>query len=64
MKATLKGKTLTITVELTEGHTSKSGKSTILYSSGGFKWSQDTGAQGVGISLNVIKSTKDEVTAQ
>jgi hypothetical protein len=56
MQATLKGRRLTIVVEIEkEGHQSSTGKSTLLYSSGGFQWPEGLG---VGISLNVIKSKR------
>jgi hypothetical protein len=51
MKITKNDNKLTIEVELEAGHPSSTGKTTILYSSGGFKYEQ-----GVGVSLNVIKA--------
>jgi hypothetical protein len=53
MEVKREGNKLTITVELTAGRPSSTGKSVILFSSEGFKWYED-----IGISLNVIKSRK------
>jgi len=56
MKAELKGRRLTIVVELNkEGRPSSTGKSILLYSSGGFQWPEGLG---LGISVNVIKSKR------
>jgi len=56
MMVVRKGSKLTITVLLDEkGKPSSTGKSTILYSSGGFQWPEGAG---VGISINVIKSKR------
>jgi hypothetical protein len=52
MKATLNGNTLTVVMELEKGTRSKSGKSLIVFSTGGFKKVENSDLQ---ISINVIK---------
>lgn len=50
------GDRLTIEVTLSkESRPSKTGKSTLLYTSRGYQWFNDLG---LGISLNIIKSKK------
>jgi hypothetical protein len=51
MKAILNGNTLTVTMELEKGTRSKSGKSLIVFSTGGFKKIEGD----LSISINVIK---------
>ena len=47
---------LRIDVELdSKGRMSSTGKSTILFSSGGFKWFEE---EGIGVSINIIKSKR------
>lgn len=53
MEVKREGDTVTITVKLGKGEPSSTGKSTILYTSKGFQW-----AEGLGISLNIIKSKR------
>ena len=52
MKTSLNGNTLTITMELEKGTRSKSGKSLIVFSTGGFKKVEGSDLQ---VSINVIK---------
>jgi hypothetical protein len=52
MKATLKGNVLTVEMELGKGERSKSGKSLIMFTTGGFQLVEGTDLQ---INLNVIK---------
>ncbi len=52
MKTTLNGNTLTITMELTKGTLSKSRKSLIVFSTGGFVTIDGTNMQ---VNINVTK---------
>lgn len=52
MKATVKGNILTIEMELGKGERSKSGKSLIVFTTGGFKKVDGTDLQ---VAINVIK---------
>jgi len=54
MKIIKNGNKLTLEIELDPtGKPSSTGKTTILYSSGGFKYEQ-----GIGVSVNVVKSKR------
>lgn len=55
MKLEREGNILKIEIELGEGRPSSTGKTTVLYSSGGFQWNSE---KGVGINLTVCKSKK------
>ena len=52
MKATVNSNTLTVVMELSKGERSKSGKSLIVFSTGGFKKIENSDLQ---VSINVIK---------
>jgi len=54
MKVVRNGNKVTIEFELGSGYTSSTGKSTILFTSGGFKW-----IEGLGINLTVLKSNRE-----
>jgi hypothetical protein len=56
MAVSLKGRRMRIEFDIDkEGHISGTGKSTIVFSSGGFQWPANLG---YGVSVNVIKSKR------